>query len=169
MLILSPTESPLCQPPWGMKEGRKPLGSGLAVMRAHGHRGSWGHFKKIKVISCCSCWQGPVQPEPGGLKQFHNPGDFLLIRIMKPITNIKSHSLKQQPERGRDALGPLRAPVPPGTAALAPPGEHCPPETLVLCGGTWGGGQDGAVGVQGLRMGVSVCGEQARVACRVWG
>ncbi|KAL9846028.1 LOW QUALITY PROTEIN: uncharacterized protein KIAA1614 homolog [Geothlypis trichas] len=98
-------------------------------MRAHGHRGSWGHFKKIKVISCCSCWQGPVQPEPGGLKQFHNPGDFLLIGIMKPITNIKSHSLKQQPERGRDALGPLRAPVPPGTAALAPPGtmEGSPP------------------------------------------
>ncbi|XP_038001052.1 uncharacterized protein KIAA1614 homolog isoform X2 [Motacilla alba alba] len=48
---------------------------------------------------------------------------------MKPIMNIKSHSLKQQPERGRDALGPLRPLVPPGTAALAPPGmmEGSPP------------------------------------------
>lgn len=99
-------------------------------------RGGRGHFKKIKVISCCSCWQGPVRPEPGGLKQFHNPGDFLLIGIMKPITNIKSHSLKRQPERGRDTPGPLR---PPGTAALAPPGKRCPPGTPVLRGGASGG------------------------------
>lgn len=93
-----------------------------------------GRFKKIKVISCCSCWQGPVRPEPGGLKQFHNPGDFLLIGIMKPITNIKSHSLKRQPEQGRDS------PVPLGTAALAPPGKRCPPGTLVLRGRAWGEG-----------------------------
>lgn len=103
-------------------------------------RGGRGHFKKIKVISCCSCWQGPVRPEPGGLKQFHNPGDFLLIGIMKPITNIKSHSLKRQPERGRDTPGPLR---PPGTAALAPPGKRCPPGTPVLRGGASGGGRMG--------------------------
>lgn len=94
-----------------MLGGRKPLGSRLAVL---GTRGGRGHFKKIKVISYCSCWQGPVRPEPGGLKQFHNPGDFLLIGIMKPITNIKSHSLKRQPERGRDAPGPPQTPRAPG-------------------------------------------------------
>lgn len=44
--------------------------------------------------------------ELGGLKQFRNPGDFLLIGIMKPITNIKSCGLKRQPERSWDAHGP---------------------------------------------------------------
>lgn len=33
-----------------------------------GHQGGGGHFKKIKVISRCSCWQGSVRPEPGRIK-----------------------------------------------------------------------------------------------------
>lgn len=65
------------------------------------------------MISCCSCWQGLAWLEPGGLKQFHNPGDFLLIGIMKPITNIKSCGLKRQPERGWDVCGPHGTPPAP--------------------------------------------------------
>lgn len=102
MLHLSCMESPLVSAP----VGKEALGLRFGCRGSQGHQGGQGHFKKIKVISCCSCWQGPVRPEPGGLKQFHNPGDFLLIGIMKPITNIKSHSLKQQAERGRDGPGP---------------------------------------------------------------
>lgn len=44
MLVLSPMEWPLCQPLWGRKEGRKPLGSGLAVMRAPWPPGWLGTF-----------------------------------------------------------------------------------------------------------------------------
>lgn len=101
------------------------------------------------MISCCSCWWGPVWPEPGGLKQFHNPGDFLLIGIMKPITNIKSHGLKRQTERSRKAHGPRSThPAPQGRRPPRLQVSGCPPGTLLLrdefCGVS--GGQEGGRG-----------------------
>lgn len=114
------------------------------------------------MLSCCSCWWEPVWPEPGGLKQFHNPGDFLLIGIMKPITNIKSCSLKRQPEQGQDAHGPHSTPPVPQRwqpQHLQVSDVHTGPSSCGMSSvgsqGRWAGGF-GARGVVGSSSGCSL-------------